>query len=74
MVTSTGSIIKIFVSMVKLWLDKLFKYSFGFCEHGTSQDKLKRQDVLILDRKISEHSKLSLSEYVEATFFKNDDC
>lgn len=74
MVTSTGSIIKIFVSMVKLWLDKLFKYSFGFCVYGTSQDKLKRQDVLILDRKISEHSKLSLSEYVEATFFKNDDC
>lgn len=72
MVTSTGSIIKIFVSMVKLWLDKLF--FFGFCEYGTSQDKLKRQDVLILDRKISEHSKLSLSEYVEATFFKNDDC
>lgn len=74
MVTSTGSIIKIFVSMVKLWLDKLFLHSFGFCEYGTSQDKLKRQDVLILDRKISEHSKLSLSEYVEATFFKNDDC
>lgn len=69
MVTLMGSLIKSFVSMVKLWLDKLFIHSFGFCEYGTSQDKLKRQDVLIPDRKISEHSKLSLSEYVEVTFF-----
>lgn len=60
--------------MMKFWLDNFSYTALLSAEYGTSQDKLKRQDVLILDMKISEHSKLSLTEYVETTFFfKNDD-